>query len=153
VSAQRFTAELHDSGRGGGRWIEVQFDARAEFGEARAPVKGTVNGTPLRSRFSVYCGKTYLGLTREVREAAGIQAGDQVTVWLERDDVPRVVEVPPALAEALAGDERTAAIFNGLAFTHRKEYARWITDAKADDTRNRRVAKAIDMLRAGVKHP
>jgi hypothetical protein len=54
----RFTAELGESGRGGGRWIEIPFDARAEFGEARAPVAGTVNGVEFRGRLSVYGGKT-----------------------------------------------------------------------------------------------
>jgi hypothetical protein len=69
----RFTAEL--GGRGGGRWIKIPFDARAEFGEGRAPVAGTVNGVEFRGRLSVYGGKTYLGLRREVRDAAGIDAG------------------------------------------------------------------------------
>lgn len=58
-----FRATLSEAQRGGGRWVEVPFDARAAFGEARPPVQGTVNGVPLRSRLAVYGGRTYLGLT------------------------------------------------------------------------------------------
>jgi bifunctional DNA-binding transcriptional regulator/antitoxin component of YhaV-PrlF toxin-antitoxin module len=149
----RFKAELSESGRGGGRWIEVPFDAREAFGEARAPVAGTVNGVEFRARLSVYDGKTYLGLRKEIRDAAGIDVGDPVEAVLERDDAPRDVEVPPALAEALQGDAAAREAFDTLSFTHRKEYARWIADAKRDETRERRVAKALEMLRAGTKTP
>ena len=104
MAEQRFTAELQDAGRRGGRWIEIPFDAKAEFGEARAPVAGTVNGVSFRARLSVYGGHTYLGLRREIRDAAGIDVGDQVDVAIDRDDAPREVEIPPELAAALAGE-------------------------------------------------
>ena len=149
----RFTAELADSGRGGGRWIEIPFDAKAEFGESRAPVAGTVNGAPFRSRLSVYGGRTYLGLRKEIREAAGIDVGDEVEVVIERDDAPREVEVPEALAAALAADPDAQRVFEGLSFTHRKEYAQWIAEAKKEETRSRRVERALAMLSEGVKHP
>jgi bifunctional DNA-binding transcriptional regulator/antitoxin component of YhaV-PrlF toxin-antitoxin module len=153
AGAQRFKAELGESGRGGGRWIEIPFDAKAVFGESRAPVTGTINGVPYRSRLSVYGGTTYLGLRKEVREQAGIEVGDQVDVVLERDDAPREVEVPAALASALAADPEAKAIFEGLAFTHRREYAQWIAEAKREETRVRRVEKSLAMLREGTKHP
>lgn len=127
--------------------------AKHVFGEARPPVRGTVNGTPFRSRLAVYGGTTYLGLTKDVRTAAGIELGAKVTVVIERDDAPRVVEVPEPLARTLARDKAAKAAFDKLAFTHRKEYARWIAEAKRDETHKRRVAKAIEMLRDGVAHP
>jgi hypothetical protein len=149
---KRFDGVLSDASRGG-CWVEVPFDAKAEFGEARAPVTGTVNGTPLRTRLAVYGGRTYLGLTKEVRETAGIEVGDPVAVVLERDDAPRVVDVPPELAEGLRRDAIAREFFDGLSFTHRKEYARWINDAKQEKTRAARVAKTLTMLRGEVKHP
>jgi Bacteriocin-protection, YdeI or OmpD-Associated/Domain of unknown function (DUF1905) len=149
----RFTATLQDSGRGGGRWIEIPFDAKAEFGEARAPVAGTVNGAEFRARLSVYGGRTYLGLRKEIREAAAIDVGDQVEVTIARDDAPREVAVPDELARALAADPDAKEVFDGLAFTHRKEYAVWIAEAKREETRARRVEKALQMLHSGVKHP
>jgi uncharacterized protein YdeI (YjbR/CyaY-like superfamily) len=57
--------------------------------------------------------------------------------------------VPAALATALDGDTVAGATFKALAYTHRKEYARWIEDAKRDETRQRRVEQALEMLRAG----
>jgi hypothetical protein len=88
MAEQRFTAALEDSGRGGGRWLEVPFDPKEVFGESRPPVAGTLSGTPFRGRLSVYGGKTYLGLNKEVRDAAGIDVGDRVDVVLDRDDAP-----------------------------------------------------------------
>ena len=148
----RFSGTLEDVGRGG-RWVVVPFDGKDEFGEARAPVKGTINGTPFRSRLAVYGGVTYLGLRREIREAAGIEVGDAVDVVIERDDEPREVDVPPALADALERDEQARGAFDALSFTHRKEYADWIAEAKRDETRERRVMKALAMLSEGAKTP
>jgi hypothetical protein len=153
MEPQRFTATLAESGRGGGRWVEVPFDPKAVFGQSRAPVKGTVNGTPLRSRLAVYGGRTYLGLRADIRAAAGIDVGDRVEVVLELDDEPREVEVPEALAQALAGDPDARRAYDALSFTHRREYAEWIAAAKRAETRERRVAKALEMLNAGVQHP
>jgi ribosomal protein L11 len=144
----RFKATLADRG------VVVPGDPRAEFGSARAPVAGTVNGAPFRGRLMVYGGVTYLGFRKEIRDAAGgIEQGDEVEVVIERDDAPREVEVPEALAAALAGDAEARRVFEGLAFTHRKEYAVWIAEAKRDETRARRVEKTLTMLRGGVKQP
>jgi bifunctional DNA-binding transcriptional regulator/antitoxin component of YhaV-PrlF toxin-antitoxin module len=148
---QRFTAELQDSGRGGGRWLEMPFDAKDAFGEARPAVAGTLNGTPFRGRLSVYGGKTYLGLNKEIRDTAGINVGDRVDVVLDRDDAPREVEIPNELLVAFERDTAAKAAFDGMAFTHRREYARWIAEAKKEETRERRVAKALEMLKAGEK--
>jgi len=78
-----------------------------------------------------------------------VEAGDAVEVGLALDTAPRVVEVPEALAEALAADAQARAFFDRLAYTHRKEYAQWIAEAKREETRERRVARAIEMLREG----
>jgi hypothetical protein len=153
VEVQRFNGTVGESGRGGGRWVEVPFDPKAVFGQARAPVKGTVNGTPLRSRLAVYGGRTYLGLRADIRAAAGIDVGDSVEVVLEPDEEPREVDVPEALDQALAGNPKARRNYDALAFTHRREYAQWIASAKREETRERRVAKALEMLNAGVKHP
>jgi len=151
MAAQRFTAALQDAGRGGGRWLEVPFDAKAVFGESRPPVTGTLNGTPFRGRLAVYGGKTYLGVNKETREAAAINLGDQVEVVLDRDEAPREVEIPSELLVAFERDAAARAAFDKLAFTHRNEYARWIAEAKKQETRERRTAKALEMLKAGEK--
>ena len=144
---ERFTAIL------GERHVVVPLDVRALWGEARPPVRGTVNGVPFRSRLMVYGGETMLGLTNAFRASAGIVEGDEVEVVIERDDEPREVEVPPALQARLDADEIARAAFEKLSFTHRREYANWIAEAKKEETRDRRAGRAIEMLREGVKTP
>jgi hypothetical protein len=148
----RFTGTLEAARGSGGHWIVVPFDGKAAFGQARAPVRGTVNGTPLRTRLAVYGGVTYLGLNREIRDAASLELGDAVDVVLELDEAPREVEVPPELEAALA-DPEVRSTYDALAFSHRREYATWVAEAKRAETRERRAAKAAEMLRAGVRHP
>jgi uncharacterized protein YdeI (YjbR/CyaY-like superfamily) len=94
-------------------------------------------------------GEFLVGLNRQVRDGAGVQAGDQAEVTIELDRMPREVQVPEALAAALAADPQAAASFEQMAFTHRKEYARWIAEAKRAETRQRRVAQALEMIRPG----
>jgi bifunctional DNA-binding transcriptional regulator/antitoxin component of YhaV-PrlF toxin-antitoxin module len=149
-SEQRFSATVGE-GRGGGHWVIVPFDPRQEFGEARPPVVGTVNGAPYRSRLAAYGGHTYLGLNREIRDAAGIEAGDEVEVVLRRDDEPRRVQVPEELVAALTcAEPEVRARFDALAFTHRREYAQWIGGAKRPETRERRAQEAVEKLRRGA---
>ena len=149
MATQRFRAVLRKAD-GGGHLLDVPLDVRAVFGEGRPPVRGTVNGTAFRTRVAVYGGTSFLGFNREIRDAAGIGDGDEVEIELERDDAPREIEVPAPFAEALeAGGVRNE--FDALSFTHRKEYVRWIEEAKREETRERRLAKAVEMLRDGVK--
>jgi Domain of unknown function (DUF1905) len=88
MEGRRFTGTLRHE-EDGGRWVDVPFDAKAVFGQARPPVKGTLNGTPFRGRLAVYGGRTYLGLRKEIRRAAGIDDGDSVDVVLELDEERR----------------------------------------------------------------
>jgi bacteriocin resistance YdeI/OmpD-like protein/uncharacterized protein DUF1905 len=118
-------------------------------GAKRFPVVATVNGYTWRTSVARMRGEFMVGLNREVREGAGVQAGDTVTLELALDTQPRTVDVPPALAEALDADPEARASFEGMAFTHRKEFARWIDEAKREETRARRVAQAVEMIRAG----
>jgi hypothetical protein len=126
--------------------VELPFDAKEAFGKARAPVRGRVNGTEFRTTVAVYGGRFYVGFKTELRKAAGVEIGDEVEVELELDDAPREVELPPELAEAREEFER-------LSYTNKREYAEWISGAKREETRQRRAAKAVEMLRAGTNHP
>ena len=118
-------------------------------GAKRFPVVATVNGYTWRTTITRTRGEFLLGLNREVRAGARVSAGDSVEVEIGLDTAPREVDVPEALAGALDGDAVAGAAFKALAYTHRKEYARWIEDAKREETRQRRVEQAVEMLRAG----
>jgi Bacteriocin-protection, YdeI or OmpD-Associated/Domain of unknown function (DUF1905) len=133
--------------------VPLPFDPKEVFGKARAPVRGTVNGAPFRSTVAVYGGVAYLGVTKALRKEAGADIGDEVDVDVELDDAPREVDVPPELAAVLQRDPEAARAFEKLSYTHRKEYARWIAEAKRAETKQRRVANAVRMLREGIQTP
>ena len=84
-----------------------------------------------------------------VRNGRGLIYG-QLFVW--KDEEVRTVEVP-AQFEKLIKKEGLRPVFEKLSYTHRKEYCRWITDAKKEETRLKRLGKAIEMLKKGVRTP
>jgi Bacteriocin-protection, YdeI or OmpD-Associated/Domain of unknown function (DUF1905) len=145
----RFTTQLQP--RGPAAAVVLDDDQVAQVGEGakRFPVVATVNGYTWRTSVARMKGEFLVGLSREARQNAGAEAGDEVEVALELDEAPREVEVPEALAAALAADPEASASFERMAFTHRKEYARWVTEAKKEETRERRVQQAVEMIRAG----
>jgi uncharacterized protein YdeI (YjbR/CyaY-like superfamily) len=96
-------------------------------------------------------GRFLVPLSAENRTAAGVAAGDQVEVHIELDNGPREVAVPGDLAAALAQDDTARANFDGLSFTHRKEWVRWIEEAKKPETRATRLDRTIESLRAGKR--
>jgi Bacteriocin-protection, YdeI or OmpD-Associated/Domain of unknown function (DUF1905) len=145
----RFTTELVTRGPAAAVVLDDEQVATLGEGARRFPVVATVNGYSWRTTVTRMRGEFLVGLGRDVRQSAGAQVGDTVDVALELDTAPREVDVPKALAAALAGDPVAGAAFDNLAFTHRKEYARWVSEAKRDETRARRVAKALEQLRVG----
>jgi hypothetical protein len=149
VGSSRFTATLVPRGPAAAVVLDDEHVAAVGEGAKRFPVVATVNGYTWRTTVARMGGEFLLGLNRAVRAAAGVEAGDRVEVDLELDTAPREVEVPQALADALAADPDAREAFDRLAYTHRKEYARWIEDAKREETRRRRLAQALEMLRQG----
>jgi hypothetical protein len=143
------TAEIIPRGRACAVVLTDEQVAVVGEGAKRFPVAATLNGYTWRTSVVRMGGEFLLGLSREVRAAAGVQAGDTAQLRLELDTKPREVEVPEALEAALAADRTARAAYDRLAYTHRKEFARWIAEAKKDETRERRVAQALQMLREG----
>lgn len=132
----------------------VPFDVEEAFGtRARVPVCGTINGFPYRSSIMNMGEGHMMVVNRELREGAKVKAGDTVRIVMQRDTAPRVMEVPPDFTKALAGSKPAKALFGKLSYTHQKEYVRWITSAKREETRKGRIAKAIEMLSDGVRTP
>ena len=128
-------------------FIPVPAEVVAALGRGkRPPVVVTLNGHTHRSTLAVYGGRSYLGLRREIREAAGVSTGQAVTVTLAPDDQPRTVEVPDDLAAELERDPGAQAAFARLSYTHQKEFVAWIQEAKRPETRRRRVAEVVERL-------
>jgi hypothetical protein len=143
----RFTTTLLARGPAAAVVLDDAQVAAVGEGAKRFPVAAAVNGYTWRTSVARMGGEFLLGLTRAVRLEAGVQAGDTVEVEIELDTAPREVVVPDALAGALAHDVAARAAFEALSYSHRKEYARWIDEAKRDETRERRLAKTLARLR------
>jgi hypothetical protein len=145
----RFKAQLQPRGPAAAVVLDDAQVAIVGEGAKRFPVVATVNGYTWHTSVTRMRGEFLLGLNREVRQRAGVQASDEVEVTVELDAAPREVEVPDALAAALAADPQASTSFERMAFTHRKEYARWVAEAKREETRQQRVLHALEMIRAG----
>ena len=132
--------------------FEVPPDVVESLGGGRKPpVRVTLRGHTYRSTIAPRGGRFLLGVSADNRERAGVAAGDAVDVELELDTEPREVEVPADLAAALAGDVQAREFFGSLSYSQKQWYVLPIEQAKAAETRERRVAKALGMLREGRK--
>jgi bifunctional DNA-binding transcriptional regulator/antitoxin component of YhaV-PrlF toxin-antitoxin module len=130
--------------------IEVPASVVEKLDAGKRPkVVATVGRHTYRSSVAPMGGRFMLPVSAEVREAAGIAAGDVVKVKLEVDSAPRAVEVPADLAAALKRDAKARRFFEGLSYSQQRWYTSSVEGAKKPETRQRRVDKAIEMLREG----
>ena len=115
-------------------------------GGKRAPVRVTIGERTVRLRLAGMGGKNLIGLSQAARKELGVAIGDAVTATVELDDAERVLEVPDDLGAALDADPRVRAAFDALAFSHRKEHVRAVTEAKRPETRARRITAVVERL-------
>ncbi|MDQ6791056.1 MAG: YdeI/OmpD-associated family protein [Candidatus Dormibacteraeota bacterium] len=143
----RFQARLEE--HSGGSLVQVPKEVSDQLGgRARIKVQGRLNQLPFRgSTMPTGDGTHCLGFRKDQRAAAGVEIGDVVTVELGRDEEERLVEVPPELASALESERRLEAAFQVLSYTRRKEMAASVASAKSAETRQRRLAAALEELR------
>jgi bifunctional DNA-binding transcriptional regulator/antitoxin component of YhaV-PrlF toxin-antitoxin module len=149
----KFKAKIQPGERGGA-FVVFPYDVEKEFGtKSRVPVKATFNGEPYTGSLAKYgLPQHILGVEKAIREKTRTKPGDMVDVVVWKDDEVRTVEVPAEL-QALMKKEGLLPFFEKLSFTHRKEYCRWITEARKEETRSKRLTKAVEMLKQGVKTP
>jgi hypothetical protein len=108
---------------------------------------------PFRTSVAVYGGTGWIGLRKDQLAEFGVGVGDPITMQVELDDEPREVDVPSELAASLRAHPDARQVYEALSYTHRREYARWVGSAVKAETRERRAARAIEMLREGVSTP
>jgi hypothetical protein len=132
--------------------LPVPAEVVAELGAGKRPaVRVTIGSHTYRSTIAPRGGVFMLPLSAENRAGAGVAAGDEVDVTVELDDEPREVAVPDDLAAALAGDDAARAEFERLPYSHQLRHVLAVEGAKAAETRQRRVDKALEMLREGKR--
>ncbi len=128
--------------------IPVPEEVVANLGSSkRPPVRVTINGHTYRSTLASRSGHFMLPISAENRSSAGVAAGDEVEVDIELDTAPREVTVPPELAEALERDSDAKSYFDGLSYSQKQRHVLPIEQAKTAETRQRRIDKALGMLR------
>ena len=148
----RFKAKILGKEAGVVATIEPPVNVPEFFGtRARVPVRGTINGFPFRSSLMPMGGCHMMPVNQTLRKGAGAEPGDMVEVVMERDDEKRTVEAPAVLKKALAKNKVAKANWEKMGFTHKKEIALWIEAAKKEETRARRMAKAMEVLEKGTK--
>ena len=128
------------------------FEVPAEIVSAlgagkRPPVKVTIGKHTYRSTIAPMGGVFMIGVSAENRQAAGVAAGDRVEVDLELDTEPREVTVPADFAAALDREPAAKQRFESLSYSHKREHVMAVEGAKTDETRQRRISKAITILR------
>ena len=144
----RFRTKILQSGKTA-TGIEVPAKVVAALGSSkRPPVRATINGYTYRSTVAVMGGSYMLGISDDVRKAAGVAGGDTIDVDLELDSAPREVELPADFAAALNRNARAKKFFAGLSFSKKTILVRAL-DVKAVDVRKERIAKTVEQLGEG----
>jgi len=137
----KFTAEIFTGGGNtAGFWIPDDV-MKALGDKKRIPVVITLNGYSYRSTIASYEGKQAIGISIENRENAGVKIGDTLEIDVTVDTEPRTVEVPEIIQRELSKSPQAKEIFEKLSYTHKKEYVKWIIDAKKEETKIARLEK------------
>src|ERR1700754_4314011 len=120
-------------------YIPVPFDPKPVFGKVRAPVVVTLNGYTYRSTIAQMGGVTCIPLRKSNREAAGLEGGETVTIQLDLDSAPREVDPPADLAKALKAAPPAWDRWQEMSYTHQREWAEAVEEAKKPETRVKRI--------------
>jgi hypothetical protein len=148
----RFKARIQGKEAGVVAAIIPPVNVREYFGtRGRVPIRGTINGFAFRSSLMPMGGCHMMPVNKALCRGAGVKPGDTADVVMERDEKERTVEAPPELSKELAKSKKARERWRDLSFTHKKEMAVSISGAKQEETRKRRLAKVMQVLKAGTK--
>jgi bacteriocin resistance YdeI/OmpD-like protein/uncharacterized protein DUF1905 len=110
------------------------------------PIRGTVNGKPFTQMLVKYQGAWRLYINGIMREAAGIDVGDEAHIRLEFDPAPRVDSIHPKLVHALGQNTSAKAAFEKLTPSRQKEILRYLNSMKTEASLERNIARVINLL-------
>ena len=151
MGKRKFKAEIL-SNDSGGMYVIVPFDVEKEYGKKRVKIIAKIESEIYQGSLVRMGTPDHILLMRkDIREKIGKTAGDIVNVEVEEDTAPRVVVVPKDFQKILNQNPNEKAFFQKLSYTHQKEYVQWIEAAKREETRIRRIQKAIEMMKEGKK--
>jgi uncharacterized protein DUF1905/bacteriocin resistance YdeI/OmpD-like protein len=152
LKALQFKAKIEGKEAGVVAAITPPVEVPEMFGtRARVPIRGTINGFPFRSSLMPCGGRHMMPVNKILCEGAGVKPGDTVEVVMERDEAERTVDAPPQLKKELAKNKKAREKWGTLSFSHQKEMATSIRDAKQEETRARRLSKIMQVLTTSAK--
>jgi hypothetical protein len=141
-----FEGTIEEAPRGGA-FVRIPPDVAALHGDGgRIPVVAVFDGIGYRGSIVRMGGHSVLGVAKEIREGLGKGPGDVIEVSVEPDTEPRVVEVPTELTNLLDANPVAREAFDALSYSHRREHARYVAEAKQPETRERRARKTVESL-------
>jgi Domain of unknown function (DUF1905)/Bacteriocin-protection, YdeI or OmpD-Associated len=136
-------------------FISIPFDVEKLYGtRGQLKIKATFDGHPYRGTLvNMGTGCHLLGVRKDIRHAIGKKPGEVISVTIEKDTEERVVAVPDELQQILDKNPKAKSFYESLSFTNRKEYVQWISSAKKQETKNKRLAEILSRLLKGKKNP
>jgi Bacteriocin-protection, YdeI or OmpD-Associated/Domain of unknown function (DUF1905) len=145
----RFGTTIQQSGKTA-TGIQVPEQVIEALGSGKRPaVKVTINGYTYRSTVGVVGGVYMVGVSAEHRARARVAGGDEVEVDIDLDSAPREVSIPADFAAALDVQPEARRTFQGLSYSNKSWHVLQVEGAKTDQTRQRRIAKSVDILKQG----
>jgi len=150
----RFKAIIKQSGNMNAAFVEFPFSTEELFNKkGQVKIKAVFDGkVEYRGSLAKMKSNSHiLGLTREIRKELGKTFGDEISVSLTEDKEERTVEIADDILAVFNENPEAKALFDKMSYTHRKEYIRWISEAKKTDTRESRKTKMIQMILEGKK--
>lgn len=148
---QTFKAIIEQREGINGAYIEIPFDVNEVFGSKRVKVIATFDGAIYRGSIVRMSNRYIIGIPQAIRSEIGKTFGSQIDVIIEKDLEERIIEVPTDFQAMLDNKPTAQEHFNNLSFTGKKDYIRWITEAKREATRTQRMEKSIALLLEGKK--
>jgi len=149
-----FKEKIQQNGTMNAAFLKFPFSTEEKFGKKGQVKIKVILDDKVEYRGSLAKMKTdfhMLGLTKEIREKLEKTFGDEVSVKLWEDKEERIVEIPEDVLEIFDQNKEAFDLYEKMSYTHKKEYIRWITEAKKPETRENRKAKMIEMLLTGKK--
>ena len=152
MRSYKFEAEIKKHDEKDATYIEIPFDIEKEFGTKRVKVKAKFDSEEYRGSIVRMGSPCYIiGITKEIRNKIGKSYGDIISVEVEKDEDERIVELPMEFEENLKLNDLAYKFFENLSYSQKRKYVKWITSAKKDETKKKRIEEAILNLKNNIK--
>lgn len=133
-------------------YIEVPYDIEKDFGTKRLKVKAKFDDIEYRGsivRMGMPC--YMIGITKEIRNKLGKTYDDKISVEIQKDEEERIVKLPREFEVNLKNNKLAYDFYNSLSYSQKRKYMQWITSAKKEETKQKRMDEALIKLKNKIK--